>query len=141
MLVIAFSGLLFLGEDLKALARIHGLAAAVTLLGRLAVARAGASAVALVYVVSWSAAAALLYRRFEKKCRLRLEWGKYLRYLASAAVTAALAFSAARLVHTAAAQLVFGACVAALVYALLMIVQWDLPELVHAFIASDSAQE
>lgn len=141
MLVIAFSGLLFLGEDLKALARIHGMVAAVALLGSLAVARAGASAVAIVYVVSWSAGAALLYQLFTTKSSLRLEWARYLRYLGSATVTAGLVFAASQLVHAAIAQLVFGGCVAALVYALLMMAQRDLPAWIRVSTLSDSAQE
>lgn len=126
MLVIAFSGLLFLGEDLKALAQIHGTIAAIALIGSLALAHSGVTAVAFVYFVSWLAGAALLYRFFEERGPLHLEWGRYLRYSGSAIVTAGLALSASQCVHAAVSQLVLGGCMAGLVYTLLMLLQRDL---------------
>jgi O-antigen/teichoic acid export membrane protein len=126
MLVVALSGVLFVGQDLKDLAKVHGFVAVIALFGSLLfVGFGGATAVALSSVVSWSAGALLLYRFFERKSRLRLEWGKYLRYLGSAVVTAGIVFSVSRLVHPDLAQLVLGGCVTGIAYLLLIFLQRD----------------
>jgi O-antigen/teichoic acid export membrane protein len=128
MLVTAFSGILFVGQELKDLAMIHGMVAAIALLGGVFLARVGGvTAVAAANLASWTVGAALLYRFFDRKVALRLEWGRYLRYAASAAVMAGFVLLAAKLVHPALGQLLLGGCVAGVVYLLLIVcVQRDL---------------
>jgi peptidoglycan biosynthesis protein MviN/MurJ (putative lipid II flippase) len=109
------------------LAMIHGLVAAIALIGSFFLARiGGVTAVAVANLVSWTVGAALLYRFFNRKVPLRLEWGTYLRYLASAAVMAVFVLFAEKLVHPAIRQLLFGGCVAGVVYVLLISAQRDL---------------
>lgn len=127
MLVTALSGILFVGQGLRALARIHGIVAVIGLGGSVLVVRAwGITGVAVALLVGWTIGIVLLLRWFRRKASLPLEWSKYWRYAGSAGVMAAAVFVAASLMNSPIQQLVLGGCVAAIVYALLMWTQRDI---------------
>jgi O-antigen/teichoic acid export membrane protein len=126
MLVTALSGILFVGQGLKALARIHGTVAVIGLAGSLLVVREwGSTGVAVALLAGWTAGIVLLHRWFRIKASLPLEWSKYLRYAGSAAIMAAAVFLAASLINPPIQQFVLGGCVAVIVYALLLWTQRD----------------
>ena len=126
MLVTVLSGILFVGQGLKALARIHGTVAVIGLAGSLLVVRGwGITGVAVALLAAWIAGIVLLYHWFQRQASLPLEWGKYLRYAGSAAIMGAAVFLAARFINPPIEQFVFGGFVAAIVYALLLWTQRD----------------
>ncbi len=126
MLVTVLSGILFVGQGLKALARIHGTVAVIGLAGSLLVVRRwGIMGVAVALLAAWTVGIVQLHHWFRRKASLPLEWGKYLRYAGSAAIMGASVFLAARLINPPIEQFAFGGCVAAIVYALLLWTQRD----------------
>jgi O-antigen/teichoic acid export membrane protein len=127
MLVTAFSGILFVGQGLKALARIHGTIAAIGLAGSLLVVRGwGITGVAVALLAAWSAGVLLLHGWFQRGTKLQLEWGRYFRYAVSAAVMATSAFLAAKVMHPPLEQFVFGGSIAVIIYILLLWTQRDI---------------
>jgi O-antigen/teichoic acid export membrane protein len=121
MVVTALSGILLVGEGLRELAGIHGAAAAVALIGSLVLIRwAGLEGVAVALLLSWIVAAVLLYRWFEQRTPLQLEWRRYLQYGGSAVVMAMVAFLAAHLVSRPLEKLALGLSLATAVYSLLL---------------------
>ncbi len=126
MLVTALSGILFVGQGLKALARIHGTVAAITLTGSLLLVRSwGTAGVAVANFAAWAIGALLLYSWFKAKNPIPLEWSGYLRYAASAAVMAVCAFLVTRSVDGPNLQFLLGGCTAAIVFTLLLWSQRD----------------
>lgn len=127
MVVTALSGILFVGQGLKELARVHGTVAAVAFIGSVLAARDfGSTGVATSLLISWVIGVALLYRWFERRAPLRLEWGKYFRYGGSAALIALFVYFAVRPLHSPAQQFLLGGGVAGIAFALLMWFQGDL---------------
>lgn len=126
MLVTAFSGILFVGDGLKALTRIHGTVAVIALAGSALVVGAwGITGVAVALLIAWSAGIVLMHRWFRRKASLPLEWSKYLRYAGSAAIMAVVVFLTASLINPPIEQFVLGGCVAVIAYALLLWIQRD----------------
>jgi O-antigen/teichoic acid export membrane protein len=127
MLVTALSGILFMGRGLRALARIHGTVAVVSLTGSLLLVRSwGATGVAVANFVAWAMGALLLYGWFERKNPIPLEWGGYLRYAGSAAAMAVIVFIVARAVDRPIGQFLLGGCAAGIAYVFLLWIQRDL---------------
>ncbi len=125
--VAALSGILFVGEGVKKLAKIQGSVAAVAVIGGVSLARSGgATGVALALLTAWAFGLVHLYLWFERRTPLQLEWGKYLRYAGSAAVAAGITFLAGRLLGAGVEQFVTGGCVAGFAYAFLLWMQRDL---------------
>jgi len=136
MLVTAFSGILFVGDGLRELAKIQGSVAAVAVVTTVLVARnGGAIGVAIGLLISWLVGALHLYNWFERRMPVRLEWGRYLRYAGSAVVTALCTLLAGKLFQPGVRQLVVGGCVATLVYTFLLWLQRDpaFEQLMRAF--------
>jgi O-antigen/teichoic acid export membrane protein len=136
MLVTAFSGILFVGDGLRELAKIQGSVAAVAVVTSVLLARnGGAIGVAIGLLISWLVGAVYLYRWFERRMPVRLEWVRYLRYAGSAVVTAAFTFLAAKFFEPGVKQLVVGGCVAGIVYTFLLWLQHDaaLEQLIRVF--------
>jgi O-antigen/teichoic acid export membrane protein len=126
-LVTALSGILFVGQGLKALARIHGTVAAITLTGSLFLVRSwGITGVAVANLVGWATGAVLLYLWFEAKKPIPLEWSGYFRYAGSAAVMAVCAFLVTRSVAGPNLQFLLGGCAAGIAYVSLLWIQRDL---------------
>ena len=127
MLVTALSGILFMSQGLKALARIHGIVAAISLTGSLLIVHSwGVTGVAVANLVGWASGAVLLYLWFEVKNPIPLEWSGYLRYAGSAAVMALCAFLVTRSVNGPNLQFLLGGCAACIAYVLLLWAQRDL---------------
>jgi len=127
MLVTALSGILFVGQGLRALVKIHGTVAVIGLAGGLLVVhRWGATGVAVALLVAWIAGTVLLYRWFEQKTAQSLDWGTYLRYASSATVMAICAFLATRFVAGPYLQFILGGSAAFIAYVLLLWMQRDL---------------
>lgn len=126
MLMTAASGILFVGEGLRALARIYGVMVGVTLIaGVILVRRWGVDGMAVAHLVSWIAGAILMFRWFWRNSPMRLEWKTYLRYALSAVTMAAVVYLGTRLVHVAYEELILGIWIAAIVYVVLLWLQKD----------------
>jgi O-antigen/teichoic acid export membrane protein len=127
MLMTAASGVLFVGEGLRALARIYSVLAAITLAAGVVLARRwGISGMAVAQLISWVAGAILMCRWFWRRTPVQLEWRLYLKHALSAAIMAGIVYLGARLVHTAFEQLTLGICISGTVYLLLLWLQHDL---------------
>jgi O-antigen/teichoic acid export membrane protein len=127
MLMTAFSGILFVGDGLKDLAKIQGVVAVVTVCGSAALARAvGANGPAIASVGAWSVGVVLLYRWFVSRTPIPLEWWGYLRYGSSACVSAAVAALATKSISSALTRCSVGACSACILYVLFLWIQRDL---------------
>jgi O-antigen/teichoic acid export membrane protein len=127
MLVTALSGILFVGQGLRALVKIHGTVAVIGLAGGLLVVhRWGVTGVAFALLIAWAAGTVLLYLWFERQTTQSLDWGTYLRYASSAVVTALCAFLATRFVGGPYLQFILGGSAAIVVYVLLLWMQRDL---------------
>lgn len=127
MLVTALSGILFVGQGLRTLVKIHGTVAIIGLAGGLVVVHSwGVIGVAVALLGAWAGGTVLLYRWFEQKTAQSLDWGTYLRYVGSATVTAICAFLATKFVEGPHLQFVLGGCAAIVAYVLLLWMQRDL---------------
>ena len=127
-LVTAVSGVLFVGQGLKELARIEGAVAAVTLIGGILLSRTeGLIGMAVALLAAWFVGAVLLYRWFERRAPLGLEWRSYLRYAGSAVLMATLVFFGIRLVPSPVERFLLGGVLATVIYASLLWMQQDLP--------------
>lgn len=127
MLVTAFSGILFVGHGLKALAKIHGTVAAIGFVGSLLLVRSwGMTGVAVALVSAWAVGMILLYRWFDRRNPMPLEWARYLRYACSAGIMAVCASLVKSSVREAGLQFILGGCAAIIAYVLLLWMQRDL---------------
>lgn len=127
MLMTAASGILFVGEGLRALAKIYGIMAGVTLVAGVALTRRwGINGMAAGQLIAWIGGAVLMYRWFSHNTPVSLEWKSYSRYALSAIVTGAVAYLCARLVSIAFERLALGICVSGATYLLLLWFQRDL---------------
>lgn len=126
-LVTAMSGILFVGDGLRALVRIYGAMAAVSLIGGVILTLLlGITGMAVAFLASGIVGVVLISKWFWHTAPIHLEWNAYLRQSFSAALTAAVAYSGVRLVHPAFGQLLLGGCLAGVVYSLLLWLQRDL---------------
>jgi O-antigen/teichoic acid export membrane protein len=131
-LMTAVSGILFVGDGLRALTKIYGVMAAISLIvGVLLARRWGIIGMAGAYLLSWIAGALLMCRWFRRKCPVSLEWTVYLRHSISAIVMSAVVYFGIRIVQPPVAQLLLGACIAGVLYVLLLWLQRD-SVLLHA---------
>jgi len=126
MIVTALSGVLFVGDGLRQIAKIYLVTAVVSLLSGILLCRWwGASGVAIGILAAWAIGALLLYQWFADERPVRLEWGKYLRYAGSAIIVAMLVFLTSGPVGHPVQQFLLGTCVAGLAYAFLLWMQRD----------------
>jgi O-antigen/teichoic acid export membrane protein len=126
MLMTAFSGILFVGDGLKDLAKIQGATAVITVCGSAVLGRvAGVNGAAIASVVGWSVGVALLYRWFVKRTPLPMEWWSYLRYGSSACAAAGLAAVVTKSISSPLIRCSVGSCFACISYLLLLWVQRD----------------
>jgi O-antigen/teichoic acid export membrane protein len=125
-LMTAASGVLFVGEGLRALAKIYGAMVAVTLIvGVILVWRWAVNGMAIAQLAAWIMGAILMAAFFRRRSAMRLEWKLYLRHACSALVMAAVVYFGIRAGHTAFERLVLGGCISATVYLLLLWLQRD----------------
>jgi O-antigen/teichoic acid export membrane protein len=125
-LMTAASGVLFVGQGLRALAKIYGAMVAITLIAGVLLARRWAvNGMAVAQIASWIIGAVLMCFFFQRRSAMRLEWKLYLRYAASAVIMAAVVYFGARVGHTAFERLLLGGCISSTVYFLLLWLQRD----------------
>lgn len=126
-LVTAMSGILFVGNGLRALVRIYGAMAAVCLIGGVILTRRwGITGMAVAFFASGIVGVALMCRWIWHRSLMSLEWSAYLRQAFSATLMAAIVYFGVQLVHPAFEQLLLGSCIAGVVYSLLLWWQRDL---------------
>jgi len=126
MIVTALSGVLFVGEGLRQLAKIYSITAMVSVAGGILLGHFwGAPGVAMGILMAWAVGALLLQKLFIGETSLRLEWNKYLRYAGSAVFVAGLAFLTAGPAGHPLRQFLVGACVSGFAYAFLLWLQKD----------------
>lgn len=125
MLVTAFSGILFVGDGLKQLARIHAVIGSTVVLGTLILARAGALGAAIASMTAWLSGSVYLHHWLRQKVELTLEWKVYCRYAVFAFIGAGFGFFATQAIHSPPVRSSLGACAAAAAYGLLLWSQRD----------------
>jgi O-antigen/teichoic acid export membrane protein len=131
MVVTAFSGILFVGDGLRTLAKIHATVAVIAMSGSIALARHfGATGVAIASLAAWSAGALLMYRWFLRRFAIELEWRNYLRYIGSSLMTGGLVFLATRAMIPSWVRCLVGPSVAFVAYPAFLWLQRD-PDLLH----------
>ncbi|MGB6876744.1 MAG: polysaccharide biosynthesis C-terminal domain-containing protein [Candidatus Acidiferrales bacterium] len=122
----AASGVLFVGEGLRALAKIYGAMVAITLVAGVFLARRWAvNGMAIAQLTSWIIGAILMCAFFRRRSSMRLEWKLYLRHAFSSLIMAAVVYFGTRVWHTAFERLILGGCISATVYLALLWLQRD----------------
>lgn len=126
MLITALSGILFVGDGLRVLAKIYGAMAVICLVAGVLLARRwGSTGMAVAFLISWIVGMALIWRWFRRNTAVQPEWKVYMRQTGSALVMATVVYFSVRLIHPALVQFLVGACLAVGIYPLLLWWQGD----------------
>jgi O-antigen/teichoic acid export membrane protein len=126
MLMTVFSGILFVGDGLKDLAKIQASVGIIAVAGAaILTPMTGVEGPAIALLIAWSLGVALLYRWFVRRTPLPLEWRTYVRYFASACVASTVAAIATRIIGSPRIRLLLGSSIASVLYWLFLWLQAD----------------